>query len=65
MFLRGKATSWSSILLRDEILHAGIRPVRTPLKVSSRRDEHSDGDEPAALAPLSSDGSNGVSIITC
>ena len=65
MFLRGKATSWSSILLRDEILHAGIRPVRTLLKVSHHRDEHSDGDEAAVLAPLSSDGSNGVSIITC
>ena len=32
MFLRRKAASWSDILLRDEIFHAGIRHCRTPLR---------------------------------
>lgn len=32
MFLRRKAASWSDILLRDEISHAGIRHCRTPLR---------------------------------
>lgn len=32
MFLRRKGASWSDILLRDEILHAGIRHCRKPLQ---------------------------------
>lgn len=38
MFLRRKATSWSAILLRDELLHAGIRHSRKPLTECGRAD---------------------------
>lgn len=32
MVLRRKTPSWSDILLRDELFHAGIRHCRTPLR---------------------------------
>lgn len=42
MFLRRKAASWSDILLRDEIFHAGIRHCRTPLRSAPPADQDAD-----------------------
>lgn len=35
MFLRRTGATWSAILLRDELLQAGIRHIRKPLKAPS------------------------------
>lgn len=59
MFLRRKAASWSDILLRDEISHAGIRHCRTPLRSQLPADQDGeillvavDGESRAEVQPL-------------
>ncbi len=51
MFLRRKGASWSDILLRDEILHAGIRHCRKKLHSPLAADDV----PPAALAAAEAD----------
>lgn len=64
MFLRQKATSWSTILLRDEILHAGIRPVRTPLKSACSHPEGA-GDSDGATVVLAPEGAEPDRMVSC
>lgn len=50
MFLRKKAASWSAILLRDEILHAGIRHSRKRLEAGCRTDRVAESTPAEAAA---------------
>lgn len=59
MVLRRKAASWSDILLRDELSHAGIRHCRTPLRPQLPADQDAeillmavDGESRAEVQPL-------------
>ncbi len=59
MVLRRKAASWSDILLRDELSHAGIRHCRTPLRAQIPADPDGeillvavDGESRAEVQPL-------------
>lgn len=50
MFLRKRGTTWSGDLLRDELVHAGIRHCRTRMEAGPRR-AAAESDAPLSPPP--------------
>lgn len=51
MFLRKRGTTWSGDLLRDELVHAGIRHCRTRLDMGADRAVKAALDLDEAMVP--------------